>query len=61
MLQIFFSDLSHYSNSSKYVVLKISRDLQKNTCAGVSFLTKPQAACNYIKNETVAQIFLWSL
>ena len=36
--------------------LKISQDLQQNTCTRVSFVTKLQAACNFIKNETLAQV-----
>ena len=36
--------------------LKISRNSQKNTCVGGSFLTKFQA-CNFIKKETSTQMF----
>ena len=43
--------------SAKKVFLKISQNLQKNTCARASFLTKLQAeASNFIKNETLAQV-----
>ena len=38
--------------------LKFSQNLQENTCARVSFLIKLQAeACNFIKEETLAQVF----
>ena len=40
------------------VFLEISQNSQENTCAGVSFLIKLQAeACNFIKKETLAQVF----
>ena len=35
----------------KKVFLKITQNLQENTCAGVSFLTKLHAACNFIKRR----------
>ena len=40
--------------------LEISQILQENTCVGASFLIDlwPQA-CNFIKKETVAQLFLY--
>ena len=41
----------------KKVFLEISKDSQENTCARVSFLIKLQAACNFIKKETLAQVF----
>ena len=42
----------------KKVFLKISQNLQENTCARVSFLIKLQVeACNFIKIETLAQVF----
>ena len=44
----------------KKVLLKISQNSQKNTCARGSFLIKLQAsdsACNFIKNETLVQVF----
>ena len=40
------------------VLLKISQNSQKNTCAWVSFLIKFQAdTFNFIKKETLAQVF----
>ena len=44
----------------KKVFLKISQNLQANTCARVSFLIKLQAeaeACNFIKKEILTQVF----
>ena len=39
--------------------LKISQNLQENTCVRVSFLIKLQGeACNFIKKETLVQMFL---
>ena len=35
----------------KKVFLKITQNLQENTCVGVSFLTKLHAACNFIKKR----------
>ena len=40
--------------SVKKVLLEISQNSQENTCARVSFLIK---ACNFIKKETVTQVF----
>ena len=37
--------------------LEISQNSQKNTHAKVSFLIKLQVACNFIKKETLAQVF----
>ena len=38
--------------------LKISQNSQEKTCARVSFSIKLQAqACNYIKKESLAQVF----
>ena len=47
---------------SKKVLLEISQNSQKNTCGRVSFSIKLQAldnfvACNFIKKETLAQMF----
>ena len=42
--------------SVKKVLLKISQNSQENTCVRVSFLMKLQA-CNFIKKETLAQMF----
>ena len=42
----------------KDVFLEISQISQENTCVRVSFLIKLQAAaCNFIKKETLAQVF----
>ena len=41
------------------VFLKSSQNSQKNICARVSFLIKLQAACIFIKKETLAQVFSW--
>ena len=43
--------------SVRNVFLEISQNSQGNTCAGVYFLIKLQAACNFIKKETLAQVF----
>ena len=43
--------------SVKKVLLEISQNSQENTCARVSFLIKLQASCNFIKKETLAQVF----
>ena len=49
---------SHQRCTVKKVLLKISQNSQENTCARVSFLIKLQAeACNFIKKETLAQVF----
>ena len=42
--------------SVKNVFLKISQNSEQNTCARVSFLIKLRA-CNFIKKETLAQVF----
>ena len=48
----------HQRCSTKKLFLKISQNLQENTYAKVSFLIKLQAwACNFIKKETLAQVF----
>ena len=40
------------------MLLKTSQNSQENTCEKVSFLIKLQAeACNFIKKETLAQVF----
>ena len=42
----------------KWCSLEISQNSQQSTCDRVSFLTKLQAsACNFIKQETLAQVF----
>ena len=43
--------------SVKKVFLKISHNSQENTCTRVSFLIKETEACNFIKRETMAQVF----
>ena len=49
---------SHQRCSMEKVLLEISQNSQENTCARVSFLIKLQAlACNFIKKETLAQVF----
>ena len=40
----------------KKMFLEISQNSQENTCTRVSFLIK---ACNFIKKETLAQVFSW--
>ena len=39
------------------VFLRISQNSQENTCARASFLIKLQSACNFIKKETLVQVF----
>ena len=42
----------------KEVFLKLLQDSQENTCARVSFFDKVAGlACNFIKKETLAQVF----
>ena len=42
----------------KKFFLKISQNSQENNCAKVSFLIKLQAqSCNFIKKETLTQVF----
>ena len=45
--------------SVKKMFLEILQNSKENTCARVSFLKKLQAlgCCNYIKKETLAQVF----
>ena len=44
--------------SVKKLFLKILQNVHENTCARVSFLIKLQVeACNFIKKETLAQVF----
>ena len=46
----------------KKVFLEISQNSQENACVRASFLIKWQAsACNFIKKEALAQVFLWIL
>ena len=37
--------------------LEILQDLQENTCARASFLIRLQVSGNFIKKETLAQVF----
>ena len=48
---------SHQRYSVKKGVLKISQNSRENTSARVSFLIKLQASCNFIKKETLAEVF----
>ena len=51
---------NHQRCSIKKVFLEISKNSQENACARVSILIKLQAlasACNFIKIETLAQVF----
>ena len=49
---------SHRRCFVRKVFLEILENSQENTCARVSFLIKLQAsACNFIKKETLAQLF----
>ena len=41
----------------KKVFLEISQNSQENTCARVSFLINLPQTCNFIKKETLAQVF----
>ena len=46
--------------SVKKVFLEISQNSQENTSTSVSLLIKmqvPASACNFIKKETLAQVF----
>ena len=46
------------SDPRKEVFLKLLQDSQENTCARVSFFDKVAGlACNFIKKETLAQVF----
>ena len=53
-----FSEAVARRCSVKKVFLEISQNSQENTCARVSFLIKllPEA-CNFMKKETLAQVF----
>ena len=44
--------------SAKKMFVKVLQNSQENTCTRVSFLIKLQAlACNFIKKETLVQVF----
>ena len=45
------------SCSAKKVFFEISQNSQENTCARVSFLIKLQEARNFVKKETLTQVF----
>ena len=50
----------HRRWSLKKALLKILQNSLENTCVRVSFLTKCNSeACNFIKNEALAQVFYW--
>ena len=51
LLHMLFSNPFHYSNSSKQVLLKTLEDLQENTCARVSFVTKLQVAYKFTEKR----------
>ena len=48
---------SHRWCTIKMVSLKISQNSQENACAGVCFLIKMKALGNFIKKETLTQVF----
>ena len=51
------ADMSHLPPSATGLI-EISQNSQESTCARVSFLIKLHAkACNFIKKETLAQMF----
>ena len=57
-LSILLSEAVARRCSVKKVFLKISQNLQENTCARVSFsITLLAWVCNFIKKETLAQTF----
>ena len=45
------------TRSVKKMFLEISQNSQENTCAKVYFLIIANVACNFIKKETLAQVF----
>ena len=51
-----FDELMTITKKSPGVFLNISQNSRKNTCDRVSFLVMPQA-CNFIKKETLTQVF----
>ena len=55
-----FDELMTITKKSPGVFLNISQNSRKNTCVRVSFLVMPQA-CNFIKKETLTQLFLVNL
>ena len=58
LIRFLFKEAATWGVPQKKVFLEISQNWQENTCAIVSFLIKLQAeACNFIKKETLAQVF----
>ena len=54
---MFSSNQFNSSNSAKQVFLKISQNLQENTCARFYYEIKLQATCNiFLKNKAPAQV-----
>ena len=56
-LKIFFREAVVQRCSVKKVFLEISQNSQENTCTRASFFTKRPEAWNFIKKETLAQVF----
>ena len=52
-----FTKSSHRRWFYKKMFLNISQISQENTCAKASYLRKLPEACNFIKKETLAQVF----
>ena len=48
---------SHQRWSTKNVFLKISKNSQENTCAKLFLITQQAETCNFIKKETLGQVF----
>ena len=48
--------MSVYSHEG-YSVKKVFLEISQNSCARDSFLIKLQATCNFIKKESLAQVF----
>ena len=55
--QAVYTDAVTQRCSIKKVFLEISQNSQESTCTRVSFSIKLQVACNFIKKETLAQVF----
>ena len=56
-LKIFFREAVVQRCSVKKLFLEISQNSQENTCTRASFFTKRHEAWNFIKKETLAQVF----
>ena len=52
-----FPEAATRSVLCKKVLLEIPQNSHENTSARVSFLIKLQEACNFIKKETLAEVF----